>query len=150
MLLQARLPWNKLIHNGARNINSSYVDNECKKIFCTSMKRTNLILVQSHSQSLPCFLHYLFKFTPTKPTSFSRLCKNLSCVKFLLRPLWHSLNSLRVTSIYTQPIRSNLKQTNVILSSITFCRRVLFAMPTSQYRIKLCHSITNKNRSIFS
>ena len=42
MLLQPRLPWNKLIHNADRNINSSYVDNECKKIFCTSMKRTNL------------------------------------------------------------------------------------------------------------
>ena len=40
-LLQIRLPWNKLIHNGARNINSSYMDNVCKEITCTSMEKIN-------------------------------------------------------------------------------------------------------------
>ena len=34
--------------------------------------------VQWPFQSLLCFSHYLLMFSPTKPTTFSRLCKNLS------------------------------------------------------------------------
>ena len=66
------------------------------------------------------FSHYLLKFSPTKPTTFSRLCQNLFCIPRLLclsklfRP---SLISLRVTSIYTHPICSYLKQTNLNLLS---------------------------------
>ena len=41
MMLQIRLPWNNLIHNGSRNMNSSYMNNKCQKITCTSMERTN-------------------------------------------------------------------------------------------------------------
>ena len=41
MLLQIRLPWNKLIHNWARNINSGYLDNKGKRITCTSLEKTN-------------------------------------------------------------------------------------------------------------
>ena len=63
-------------------------------------------------------------------------------------PLSASLKFLCVTSIYTQPIRSYLKQTNLNLlgkhcnlhsKPVTFCRRTLFAMQTDQYQIMLCH-----------
>ena len=42
MLLQIRLPWNELIHNGARNINSRDMINKSMNITFTSMKSTNL------------------------------------------------------------------------------------------------------------
>ena len=40
MLLQITLPWSKLFDNEARNVNYSYIDNNCKKITCISRERT--------------------------------------------------------------------------------------------------------------
>ena len=188
MLLQIRLPWYKLIHKGARNINSSYMDNEDKRITCTSMEQTNsrqfIIVItiiipisvvhfpnelnqnssQYHNWScnyklpqfslLSAFHTKLLEFSPTKPTTISRLCQNLFCVPLLLylsKSFGPSLSlslSLCVTSVYTLPKRSYLKQTNLNLlskhcnlhlKSFKFCRRALFAMQTTN--IKLCSVI---------
>ena len=113
----------------------------------------------------------LLKFSPTKPTTISLLCQNLFCVPFLLclsksfglsLSLFLSLSlcvCVCVTSIYTQPICSYLKQTNhnllskhcnFPLESVTFCRRTLFAMQTNQYQIMLCHSTASNHCSTFS
>ena len=42
MLLQIRLPWKKIIHNGIRSIKSCYKEDICKEITGTSIERTNL------------------------------------------------------------------------------------------------------------
>ena len=100
--------------------------------------------VQIESQSLLYVSHYLSKISPTKPAAFSYLCKILSCVQTYevlpkISKVCLSLISLRFTSIYTQSIRSYLKQTNLNLlskdcnfhlESVTFRRRALFAMQT--------------------
>ena len=78
-------------------------------------------------------------FSPTKPTTFSRLCKNSPVFKLLNSPRILqslSLSPFCVTSLYTRLIRSYLKQTNhnllskhcnLHLQSVTFRRRALFA-----------------------
>ena len=111
MLLQTRLPRNKLIHNGAHNINSSYMDNKGKRTTCTSMEKTNsrqfIIvitkilpisvvhfpneLIQNNSQYPNWSCNYKFpEFTltlnllnlsPTISTTYCHLQKNLSCVQ---------------------------------------------------------------------
>ena len=159
MLLQIRLHWNKLIQNGARNINSSYLDNKGKRITCTSLEKTNsrqLIIVnkiiipitvvyfpnelnQNGSQypnwsriyKLPN-LSLLLNLLPAFHTLFYSLVPlnqllSLACAK--ISPVYNfccvstnrfnplSLFSLCATSIFTQPIRSYLKQTNLNLLS---------------------------------
>ena len=111
---------------------------------------------------LSAFHIKLLKFSPTKPTTISRLCQNLFCVPLLLYlsnsfgpSLSLSLSlSLCVTSIYTQLLRSYLKQTNLNLlskhcnlhlKSVTFCRRALFAMQTTN--IKLCSLVAPTHKT---
>ena len=114
--------------------------------------------VQSNSQSLPCFSHYILKFSPNKPTTFSHLCESKLLLKFsqnlqsLARPLSLSLSlSLSlfcVTSIHTPPIRSYLKQTNLNLLS-RHCNLHLklshsvggLCLQCKQTNIKLCSVI---------
>ena len=156
------------------------MDNKGKRITCTSKEKTNsrqfIIVIKillpisvvhfpnelnqnAHSISTGLAITNLSKFSPTKPTTFSRLIET-KLLKFSQKlqnlPLSLSLSLslslpkfLCVTSIYTQPIRSYLKQTNfnllskqcnLHLQSVTFRRRALFAMQTNQYQIMLCHS----------
>ena len=103
---------------------------------------------------LSAFHTKLVRFSPTKPTTISRLCQNLFSVPLLLclsKSFGPSLSlclSLCVTSIYTLPKRSYLKQTNLNLlskhcnlhlQSVTFRRRALFAMQITN--VKLCSVI---------
>ena len=85
----------------------------------------------------------------------SKICLSLSLSLFSLSL---SLSLSCVTSIYTWPIRSYLKQTNLnllckhcklVLNTVTFCRRALFAIQTNQYQIMLCHSTATNHCSIF-
>ena len=104
--------------------------------------------VQSQSESLPCVSNHLLKFSPTKPAAFSDLSQS-KLMKFSqnLQSLSLSQNFC-VTSIYTQPIRSYLKQTNfnllskqcnLHLQSVTFRRG--HCLLCKQINIKLCSVI---------
>ena len=106
----------------------------------------------AHSIPAGLTITNLSKFSPTKPTTFSRLTetKPLKFPQNLQnRPLSLSPPKfLCVTSTYTQPIGSYLKQTTLILlskhcnlhlQSVTFRRMALFAMQTTN--IKLCSVI---------
>ena len=107
----------------------------------------------AHSIPTGLAITKLSKFNPTKPTTFSRLLET-KLLKFSqnLQSQPRSLSlflSFCVTSIYTQPIHSYLKQTNfsllsklcnLHLQSVTFRRRALNAMQKNQYQIMLCHS----------
>ena len=65
------------------------------------------------SQTLPCLSHYILKFSPTKPTTFSRLCKN--------SPVFNLLNSPRVLQSLslTVSLQFILNQSALILSKQT-------------------------------
>ena len=145
------------------------MDNNGKRITCTSKEKTNsrqfIIVIKiilpisvvhfpnelnqnAHSFLTGLAITNLSKFSPTKLTTFSRLI-NFKLLKFSQTPKSVSLSlSLCVPSIYTLPIRSYLKQTNLNLlskhcnlhlQSVTFRRRALFAMQITN--IKLCFVI---------
>ena len=138
------------------------MDNKGKRITCTSKEKTNsrqfIIVIKillpisvvhfpnelnqnAHSILTGLAITNLSKSSPTKLTTFSRLI-NTKLLKFSQKLQNLSLSlSLCVTSIYTLPIRSYLKQTNLNLlskhcnlhlQSGTFRRRALFAMQTNQ------------------
>ena len=118
------------------------MDNKGKRITCTSMEKTNsrqfIIVIKviltisvvhfpnelnQNAHSIPTgrAIKNLSKFSPTKATTFSRLIET-QLLKFSqnIQSLSLSLSLpkfLCVTSIYTQPIRSYLKQTNLNLLS---------------------------------
>ena len=56
--------------------------------------------------------HTLVKFSPTKPTAFSRLCKNLSCVQTSAVSQHNCFDPLSDLS----PCHFNLYSTNTLLS----------------------------------
>ena len=138
--------------------------NKGKRITCTSKEKTNsrqfIIVIKiilpisvvhfpnelnqnAHSILTGLAITNLSKCSPTKLTTFSRLI-NTKLLKFSekLQNLSLSLSvcvcvCVCVTSIYSLPIRSYLKQTNLNLlskhcnlhlQSVTFRRRVLFAI----------------------
>ena len=138
------------------------MDNKGKRITCTSKEKTNsrqfIIVIKiilpisvvhfpnelnqnAHSILTGLAITNLSKFSPTKLTTFSILI-NTKLLKFSQKLQNLSLSlSVCVTSIYTLPIRSYLKQTNLNLlskhcklhlQSVIYRRRALFAMQTNQ------------------
>ena len=141
MPLQIRLPRNKLFHNGARNINSSYTDNKGKRITCTSMEKTNsrqFIIV------ITIIIQISVVHFPNEQNQNSSQYHNLSCDYKL--PQFSLLSAFHTKLVKFNPTKpttiSRLCQ-NILCVPLLLCLSKSFGLSLSlSLSLSLCLSLS--------